>query len=106
MASMTISMTKLCQKGAKTHRNLTSFLLRGTKGSISVELGKFPYPLLEILFRSNAIAQVNRLGLVAYELHGNGTGHASALQVPYSRPPEVMDQFSGTTSFSGRNIPG
>ena len=101
-----LSMTKLGPKGAKTHRNLTSFLFRGTKGSISVEVGKFPYPLLEILFRSNAIAQVNRLGLVAYKLHGNGTGHASALQVPYSRSPEVMDQFSGAASLSGRNIPG
>ena len=56
MASMTISMTKLSPKGAKTHRNLASFLLRGTGGFISVELGKFPYPFLEILFRSNAIA--------------------------------------------------
>ena len=56
MASMTISMTKLCPKGAKTHRNLASFLLRGTGGSISVKLGKLPYPFTEILFRSNAIA--------------------------------------------------
>ena len=105
MASMTISMSKLGPKGAKTHRNLASFLLRGTGGFISVELGKFPYPFLEILFRSNAIAQVNRLGLVAYKLHGNGTGHASALQVPYSRPPEVVDQLIGAARFSGRNIP-
>ena len=55
---MTMSMTKLCPKGAKTHRNLASFLLGGggTGGSISVKLGKLPYPFTEILFRSNAIA--------------------------------------------------
>ena len=54
-ASMTVSMTKLCPKGAKTHRNLASFLLGGTGGSISVKLGKLPYPFTEILFRSTEI---------------------------------------------------
>ena len=53
---MTMSMTKLCPKGAKTHRNLASFLLRGTVGGIPVKLGKLSYPFTEILFRSNAIA--------------------------------------------------
>ncbi len=102
-----LSMTKLGPKGAKTHCNLSSPFFGRVLGVPSLwSWASFPTPLLKILFRSNAIAQVNRLGLVACKLHGKGTGHASALRITYSRPPEVMDQFFGAASLSGRNIPG
>ena len=41
---------------------------------------------------------------MAYELHGNGTGHASALQVPYNCSPEVMDPLFGEARFSGSTV--
>ena len=77
--------------------HIRNIALVGHSGSGKTQLAS------ALLFDANA---VNRLGLVACKLHGKGTGRASALRVPYSRPPEVMDQFFGAASLSGRNIPG
>ena len=62
-------------------------------------------PLGHVGLVDDSIPPIHRFRLVPGDLHGDGAGDSSALQIADGRPPEVMEQSLGAARLPARDLP-